>query len=289
MNPYQQRPGNAFGIRQNNNSGGEFGAGRDSYGNPIGTNYPTTATPLGGAQPSSSPANTVTVTPQNAATYGFDKIGSTINTDTGGIVNPFQGPADGLGGNRDARNQTVQNRALLTPNPVSAGYSQIMSNPQARAFNDRLLNDPVFAMNNRNFGALHPNQTNPYGDGFTASSFTGNTGTAPPPTNPYGPSGTGMGGTTNTTATPSVSGGSAIPTRTSGSGTQTGNAASPNVDPNSGGAPLATTNPAPPEYSMPTQPNSGYTPPAVPAAQYANTGRGGLVNAMLRRYDQRYW
>ena len=88
----------------------------------------------------------VQVTPENAALWGFDRIGQTINTDTGGIVNPFEGPADGF--NRDARNTVVQQRATATPNYVAPGYSQIMSDPRNRAFNERLLNDPQFAWSN---------------------------------------------------------------------------------------------------------------------------------------------
>lgn len=114
----------------------------------------------------SSPG-TVTVTPENAATYGFDKIGATINTETGGIVDPFSAPADGLGGRAPRDNGSAVQRL-----PVAPGYEQIMSQPGAAAFNQRLLSDPQFANANLQAGYNNPNDPNPYGSGTAPGTGT---------------------------------------------------------------------------------------------------------------------
>lgn len=235
----------------------------------------------------SSP-NTVTVTPENAATYGFDKIGATINTETGGIVDPFSGPADGLGG-RVARNNG-------NGGPVAPGYSQIMANPQARAFNDRLLNDPQFAQNNLRAGYDNAGAANPYGSGltFTASGApnspaTQQTSTAqnpisntrqvtpPPGSNQKVDPVTGSFGDPSTPGTVGGDPNGVAPQGTFGEsnlGTQTGTTQQTD------------TQPVLPAFM--TQRVSG---PRVQVAseEYGPNSQNAVTNAIFRRFNRDYW
>lgn len=292
MNPYPASRGSAFGIRPASGSSSSAAAG--SPENPL--------TPGGPQGPQEVPAaapRTVQVTPENAATYGFDRIGSTINLDTGGIVNPFSGPADGQGGNRAARNAEVQARAVQTPNPVGLGYSQIMSDPRARTFNTQLANDPQYAWNVLNFERSNPNHSEVYGGDFSP---TGTGGAAPAPTGPY--TTTGIGNRTpapaTTAPTTSPSGG--------GNGSNPYPAGSPNAATwdyfnrnQGGGAGNSDTNLAAPATSATTQSDppwaysqtgsgtgsaAGYRAPTAPAPE---TASGSVTNAIMRRFNPRSW
>lgn len=237
---------------------------------------PTTPTGGGGligfGQSTAAP---ITVTPENAATYGFDKIGAQINPETGGIVNPFEGPADGLGGRAPRNNGNAVQRL-----PVAPGYSQIMANPQARAFNDRLLNDPQFAQNNLRAGYDNTGAANPYGSGLT---FTAS-GTPNTTTNPAGGSSapkvdtvTGSFGDPSTPGTVGGDPNGVAPQSTFGEsnlGTQTGTTQQPN------------TQPVLPAFM--TQRVSG---PRVQVAseEYGPNSQNAVTNAIFRRFNRDYW
>lgn len=225
-----------------------------------------------------STATPITVTPENAATYGFDKIGAQINPETGGIVNPFDGPADGLGGRAPRNNGNG--------GPVAPGYSQIMANPQARAFNDRLLNDPQFAQNNLRAGYDNAGATNPYGSGltFTASGTpnspaTQQTSTAQNPisstrqvTPPSGSNqqNTNFYGQNNQSITPTpettTSEGNAVQTTSTPTGT--------------------TTAPVLPQFMT-----QSVSAPRVQMAseEYGPNSQNAVTNAIFRRFNRDYW
>ena len=301
MNPYPQRAGNAFGIRP-----GSGQAAADATKNATnsqqldpGGNFTNTNIDPSGTSPQAATPNTVLVTPQNAGTYGFDRIGSTINTDTGGIVNPFSGPADGQGGNRAARNAIVQGRAAAANTPIARGYSDIMSDPANVQWNQRMLSDPLFARDQMSSQWA----TQGKGDSVPGGPVTGTgpmgTSTVPPPTTPYGPNTTGIGSVANpatpsTTSTGSPTGsglafiapgilanGQAVNTGAAGSsgGSSSGSQMStPNVETQ------GSNSQPPPTVTMPT--NSAYQMPTVQAAQ---TPRNNVLNAMMRRFDPRGW
>lgn len=243
-------------------------------------------------------SNTVVVTPENAATYGFDKLGATINTDTGGIVDPFSGAADGF--NRDARNTAIQTRALQNPNPVSPGYSQIMSNPANRAFNDRLLNDPMFAMDNLNRGFNNQDTGGNYSffaplSGGSVSATSRNplpgTGTNPITTGPATSRNPLPGTGTNpisrqTTTAPGT--GTVTNVRTSDPNSK--------VDPLTGGQALNTaggTGTLGETTALPLPDQSSQFYASIPSVtvgtpEYA-PNRDGVINAMMRRFNGRRW
>lgn len=148
--------------------------------------------------------------------------------------------------------------------PVAPGYSEIMSNPANRAWNERMLNDPQFAWRNLQSGYTNPGADNPYGSGWNPT--TGN-GTATPVTQTV-PTSTGQNPITNTRpttpatptpTTPSVPATSPTPTATSSEGMG----------------------------AMPFSRNSYYTPTVN--APENQSGNGSVVNAMMRRYNPRYW
>ena len=290
MNPYPQPK-----------SGTQSPAGTTQQMAP-GGNFTNTNIDPSGTSPQAATPNTVLVTPQNAGTYGFDRIGSTINTDTGGIVNPFSGPADGQGGNRAARNAIVQGRAAAANTPIARGYSDIMSDPANVQWNQRMLSDPQFA------SAQMANQwaTQGRGDSLPGGAVTGTgpmgTSTVPPPTTPYGPNTTGIGSvaspaTPSTTSTGSPTGtqlaftapgtlynggkwNSATSSFDSGTSNGTGSQMStPNVETQ------GSNSQPPPTVTMPTN-SASYRMPTVQAAQ---TPRNSVLNAMTRRYDPRGW
>ena len=252
----------------------------------------------------------VQVTPENAALWGFDRIGQTINTETGGIVNPFEGAADGF--NRDARNTEVQRRATATPNYVAPGYEQIMSDPRNRAFNQQLLGDSQFAWNNlqQGFG----NQV----DGNNPMLFYNGTGpsaptnpltsrrTGPPSvpigtgTNPIGSFRFGTGGTQTTNQD------SKIDPLAGGSTAGVTQATGQNVSNPLGGTPSQQSTSAPAYSNATADTGQGLfavgdpsktggsafqsTVPGVQktTAEYA-PGREGVVNAMTKRFDAKKW
>lgn len=220
---------------------------------------------------------TVVVTPENASIYGFDKLGATINLDTGGIVDPFSGPADGF--TRDARNTAIQQRALSNPNPVFPGYSQIMSDPANRSFNERLLGDPQFAWDNLQTGfgrqvdgnnpfyspAAPSSGTNPL---TRPGSTTGTTTTAPTSSgvNPFSNTRTTPQATSSTTTTPGETQLSAPKAEMGGSFGTT---------PAPMGNVFTTTNDFQP---VQTRSSSEYAP-----------GRQNVTNAMMRRFNANNW
>ena len=240
----------------------------------------------------------VKVTPENAALWGFDRIGQTINTDTGGIVNPFEGPADGF--NRDARNTVVQQRATATPNYVAPGYSQIMSDPRNRAFNERLLNDPQFAWSNLQEG--FGNQV----DGNNPMLFYNGAGTSSP-TNPIASRRVPPTGQTNTSTNPigsSRTGGTTPPSTPPGTGTnpigserQTtttappvgNNVSQPGTGPDSGQGLFGIGNQ---NTYDPSKTGSAFQSAAVPGVQKAKAEynpRDGVVNAMTKQFKAKSW
>jgi len=257
MNPYPQRAGNAFGIRAGS---GQAAADptknatnsqqADPGGNFTNTNISPNPAPSGSASGNAGGPNTVLVTPQNASLYGFDRIGSTINTDTGGLMNPFRGPADGLGAGRDLRNRIVQNNAL--------GVPQTPYQPPAQPA-------PTTT------GTSTTTPANPY---------------VPPPAAPA----TTTPGTTTSTTAPNgtqwaftgpgiLNNGQAVNTGSSPSGTGS-TMSTPNVETQ------GSNSQPPPAVTVPTNGGSSYQMPTVQAAQ---TPRNSVLNAMMRRYDPRGW
>ena len=224
---------------------------------------------------------TVVVTPENASIYGFDKLGATINLDTGGIVDPFSGPADGF--NRDARNTAIQQRALANPNPVFPGYSQIMSDPAARAFNERLLGDPQFAWDNLQTGfGRQVDGNNPFYSPAVPATTT----------NPITRPGTTTG---TTTTTPTSSGVNPFSnTRPSGQATTTTTTATPPSGEAQASAPKVDTmggsfgtTPAPMGNTFTT--TSAFQPVQTRSSSEYAPGRQNVTNAMMRRFNANNW
>lgn len=237
---------------------------------------PTTGASGGGLlQFGQSTAAPITVTPENAATYGFDKIGAQINPETGGIVNPFSGPADGLGGRTPRNNGNAVQRL-----PVAPGYSQIMANPAAVEFNNRLLNDPQFAQNNLRAGWDNPGAANPYGSGLTfTASGTPNTTTAPAggSSAPKVDTVTGSFGDPSTPGTVGGDPNGVAPQGTFGEsnlGTQTGTTQQPSVQPV---LPAFMTQRA----ATPTM--------RVAGEEYGPNSQNAVTNAIFRRFNRDYW
>ena len=213
---------------------------------------------------------TVVVTPENAPIYGFDKIGATINLDTGGIVDPFTGPADGF--NRDARNTAVQQRALSNPNPVFPGYTEIMSNPANRAFNERLLGDPQFAWQNLQSGFdRQVDGNNPFYTGSPTTST--NTQTRNNPTTFTNPTSGGVNPFSNTHGTT---------TQTTG-GQESSTGTAPKSEP---GGSFGIT-PAPMGNTFST--TSAFQPVQTSSSSEYAPGRQNVTNAMMRRFNTNSW
>lgn len=235
----------------------------------------------------SSPG-TITVTPENAATYGFDKIGATINTETGGIVDPFSAPADGLGGRAPRDNGSAVQRL-----PVAPGYEQIMSQPGAAAFNQRLLSDPQFARNNLNAGYDNPGGENPYGSGLTFTPSGGTSGPAvsrnPLPgtgTNPANRSSTLYNGVTQT-----VTGGTA-PTNITATPLPSSPTLTPAVEQTPDTMAMGTTS-QPSQTSTQTEavfPSFMTRLPGVRTQRPEyQPGSNSVADAMYRRYNRDFW
>lgn len=226
----------------------------------------------------------VLVTPENAALWGFDRIGQTINTDTGGIVNPFEGPADGFTG-RASRNAAIAARG---PGNVAPGYSQIMSDPANVAFNQRLLGDSQFAWDNLKQG--FDRQV----DGNNPMLFYGGGGSgavsAVQRRPSYTPPGTGV--TTTPGTTP---GGTAIPT------TPTTPATPPATDPPdttpktpATGPEQGSFNPTPANtngglFAIAPQSTFGASTPNVQRTGAEYNPRDGVVNAMTKQFKAKSW
>lgn len=64
---------------------------------------------------------TITVTPQNAAQYGFDRIGQILDAETMGVVGTVQGGAVRQPAHRAARNATVQTAAANSGRGIPLG------------------------------------------------------------------------------------------------------------------------------------------------------------------------
>lgn len=187
----------------------------------------------------------IVITRENQPIYGFDKpIGTILNADTMGVIGS-------VGGGITAPEDPYRNRTAGQQLPY--GYEQLNNIPEVRAWNDRMLNDPVFAQEVLEYERTHPGQRHPQAPDLTKYGLS-NTGLAPstnPVTNPPAgtpPTGTPPTGTPPTggppTGTPPFTPNPTVP----GTGTNPINRPDPNNPSNPppatppGGAPPATGN-----------------------------------------------
>lgn len=220
--------------------------------------------------PKSSSPNLVTITRENAPLYGWDHLGATINTDTGGIVNPFRPAADGYDNTPRFNGYQIPQTPYTATEAATTAVRNNLAPP--------VIPNPLYGSTpSGNTGSTNPIFST-RGGGYNPTT-TGAPSTGGQPYNP-----------TTTTGAPATGGqpvtGSPITTTKPVTTTVPANATTTTTT-NPTGTGGETVNTTPASTTPATSSGAYFSMPKASSVQ--NPSRSGVTSALMKRYNPTFW